>query len=78
MLIQAISLPAPATPRSSAALPECQLWRSARGPTPQTNLNSGEATTILASCGSRGYSAMMLPTCTGREGSEHDSGLSSA
>lgn len=28
-----------------------------------SHLNSGEATTILASCGSRGYSAMMLPTC---------------
>ncbi len=27
------------------------------------HLNSGEATTILASWGSRGYSAMMLPTC---------------
>ena len=27
------------------------------------HLNSGEATTILASWGSKGYSAMIVPTC---------------
>ena len=43
------------------------------------HLNSGEATTILASCGSRGYSAMMLPTCrrgaAAREAIQSDHGM---
>ena len=29
----------------------------------EANLNSGEATTIFASCGSSGYSAITCPTC---------------
>ena len=43
------------------------------------HLNSGEATTILASCGSKGYSAMMFPTCrrgaAAREAVQSDHGM---
>ena len=35
----------------------------ARARTPKADLNSGDATTILASCGSSGYSAITCPTC---------------
>ncbi len=44
-------------------------------PDSSSHLNSGEATTIFASWGSRGYSAMMVPTCK-VDASEHDRVLS--
>ena len=44
-------------------------------PDASSHLNSGDATTIFASWGSRGYSAMMVPTCK-VDASEHDTVLS--
>lgn len=72
------------TSPATGTLPVQQEGREKRGTederwggpvVPSSHLNSGEATTIFASWGSRGYSAMMLPTCAAI-GSEHDTVLS--
>ena len=47
----------------------CPLWTETGAERQGSDLNSGDATTIFASCGSSGNSAIVLPTC--RRAEEH-------